>query len=261
MTPAPPPTGMEGRGLKMHRTSGVDWGVAAVVAATVIVVGLVFVGTCIRKVGGRVRSSAALGQEGTAAPSGPNSRGQPSAAGDAQPPTMTVAPAGRSSLRPPGDGIAGGRLEAKPGRAAEKRKPGVPSARTTSCRADGTESQARPASSAERRALDLLAAHESRNGTRMVGDGGKARGWLQQHEANWREGCAALGVAWPWPEATVDLAKCEAVARANWRRYAPEALTRGDVEELVRRHRLPSDPWRADNGDYWRRVKAKGGGR
>jgi len=108
-----------------------------------------------------------------------------------------------------------------------------------------------------RRALDLLRMHESVNGTRMVGDSGRAQGWLQQHEANWREGCERLGVRWPWPADTRDLAKCEAVAVANWARYCPSALARGDVELLVRSHRLPCAPWRADNDAYWRKVRGQ----
>jgi hypothetical protein len=108
-----------------------------------------------------------------------------------------------------------------------------------------------------RRALDMLRLHESANGTRMTGDGGLAEGWLQQHEANWREGCERLGVRWPWPADTHDLAKCEAVCVANWERYCPDALERGDVELLVRSHRLPCAPWRADNDAYWRRVSGR----
>lgn len=105
---------------------------------------------------------------------------------------------------------------------------------------------------AVRVALHLLRLHESVNGTQMVGDGGLARGWLHQHEDHWNEGCKFLDVDWPWPEDTRNLAKCEAVAMAYWRLYSPEYMN--NVEELIRRFRLPFDPYRPDNDEYLRRV-------
>ena len=105
-----------------------------------------------------------------------------------------------------------------------------------------------------RRALDLLVAHESVGGTRMVGDGGAAQGWLQQHRGHWQDGCKRLGVSWPWPADTRDRAKCERVAVACWERFA--AAYMDDVDELIRRHRLPMDPYRADNAVYLAKVKA-----
>jgi len=105
---------------------------------------------------------------------------------------------------------------------------------------------------AARTALDLLRNHESRNGTRMVGDNGKARGWLHQHESNWNEGCRYLGVNWKWPEDTDDLEKCEHVALAYWCLYSAKYLD--NTEELIRRHRLPFAPYREDNNKYLERV-------
>jgi hypothetical protein len=99
----------------------------------------------------------------------------------------------------------------------------------------------------------MLRMHESVNGTRMVGDGKRAQGWLQQHEEHWQVGCEVLGVSWPWPADTRDLFKCEMVAVGNWLRYAPGHF--GSVEELVRRFRLPSKPYRADNDGYWHKVE------
>lgn len=123
----------------------------------------------------------------------------------------------------------------------------------------GTGTRALTFSPAVRRALDLLRLHESVDGTQMVGDGGRARGWLQQHEGHWNDGCEVLGVAWKWPEDTRDLAKCEMVAVGNWMRYAQVHLEAGNIEELVRRFRLPFDPYRADNAAYWAKVMmAKG---
>jgi hypothetical protein len=167
---------------------------------------------------------------------------------------LLTRPVGKPSFSP--DEPGGPLVENRTGRAAKKAV-AVSSAMRLPRGADEKLAQARLARSSPpvRRALDMLRAHESVNGTRMVGDGGKARGWLQQHEDHWREGCAMLGVSWPWPEDTGDLAKCEAVAVGYWRRYAPDALAAGSVEELVRRFRLPNAPGREDNDAYWQRVK------
>jgi len=101
-----------------------------------------------------------------------------------------------------------------------------------------------------KRALTLLRLHESLDGSMMIGDGGAARGWLQQHKAHWQEGCKAIGVSWSWPKDTSKLWKCEVVAYGYWKRHAPVALKEGNVEELVRRFRLPYAPYRKDNDLY-----------
>ena len=107
------------------------------------------------------------------------------------------------------------------------------------------------------RLLDAIWRVETRRGADLRrGDGGRAAGHLQQHRAHWERGCRALGVEWHWPQATADVAKCRAVAVANWRLDCPGALAAGDAEELVRHFRLPGAPWRADNDDYARRVMA-----
>jgi len=116
-----------------------------------------------------------------------------------------------------------------------------------------------PAIAAE--TLVLLCRAESSYGRNMVGDGGAARGWLQQHRGHWRDGCEYLGVNWKWPEDTRDWNKCQNVALANWFRYNRAALLRGDMDLLVRTHRLPFAPYRADNDAYVRRVLGKDGGK
>ncbi len=108
--------------------------------------------------------------------------------------------------------------------------------------------------SAPAAALDLLWKAESSNGTRMSGDSGQAQGHFQQHKSNWTEGCALLGVRWPYPQDTNDLAKSAAIVAANWARYAPQALKDGNLEMLIRSHRLPSCPMREDNSAYVDRV-------
>lgn len=101
---------------------------------------------------------------------------------------------------------------------------------------------------------EKLRAHESLNGTRMVGDGGLARGWLHQHEDHWREGCAFMGVDWPWPEDTDDYAKCRHVALAYWFVHARPWLMAANQSELVRRFRLPYAPYRECNDVYVKKV-------
>jgi len=105
---------------------------------------------------------------------------------------------------------------------------------------------------AARRALDLLCKHESLNGKAMVGDNGRAQGWLQQHQEHWKRGCDYLGVNWPWPGGTRDLEKCEHVALANWMLDARDHLD--NVEGLIRRFRLPNNPYRKDNTKYVQKV-------
>ena len=203
-----------------------DRGVAAVVAITILVVGFAFVGTCWRKVD--------FGENPVNRVSGPQTHIEENqyipriVQGERSPPPPTpdiplekaVAPAGQPSPTFPPDGPGGLRFS-----------PGV------------------------RRALDMLRRHESVNGTQMVGDGGKAQGWLQQHRDHWQVGCEVLGVSWPWPADTRDLAKCEMVAVANWWRYARAYMEAGNVEELVRRFRLPSAPYREDNDAYWANLR------
>lgn len=108
------------------------------------------------------------------------------------------------------------------------------------------------------KALSLLWKAESSCGMRMSGDGGLARGHLQFREGTWNDSLLLLGLrddlSWQWPLATNDLWRCFAVEIAHWQRYCPQALKDGNVELLVRTHRLPSAPYRADNDVYVSRV-------
>ena len=65
----------------------------------------------------------------------------------------------------------------------------------------------------------------------IVGDGGKALGPLQIHRAYH----ADSRVSGPY-ERVADLAYSRRVATAYFKRYAPEAWARGDVETLARVH-------------------------
>ena len=101
---------------------------------------------------------------------------------------------------------------------------------------------------------EKLRAHESVNGKFMVGDEGGARGWLHQHRDHWQEGCRFIGVDWPWPDATEDWDKCRHVALAYWFIHARPWLMAANQTELIRRFRLPNDPYRESNDVYVRKV-------
>jgi len=105
-----------------------------------------------------------------------------------------------------------------------------------------------------RKALNLLRQHESRNNANAIGDGGKAHGWLQQHKGHWDRGCEMLKVKWPYPESTTNLERCERIALANWQRDARQYLQTGNVNELIRRFRLPFAPYRKSNDEYLAKV-------
>jgi len=180
-----------------------------------------------------------------------------------QPPILqALAPAGSKAgtcfgVEPPsvvGDGPSGLRFEEGNSGRGETRTLQGKQANASADLLAWTSTEADRYPPSVRRALDLLVAHESVGGTRMVGDGGAAQGWLQQHRGHWQDGCKRLGVSWPWPADTRDRAKCERVAVACWERFA--AAYMDDVDELIRRHRLPMDPYRADNAVYLAKVKA-----
>ena len=103
------------------------------------------------------------------------------------------------------------------------------------------------------RAIDQV---ESLRGQVMIGDLGLARGRLHRHRDHWERGCEFLGVNWRWPDDTDDYEKCTHVAMANWCRDSMEYVLAGNVDELIRRFRLPFDPYREDNDAYVRKVRA-----
>ena len=106
-------------------------------------------------------------------------------------------------------------------------------------------------------ALDLLWNAESSRGRDMVGDGGKAKGHFQHWQVAWDYGCKQLMVDWPYSDAD-NLARAAAVTAACWSGQARGDLVAGDVEMLIRRHRLPNAPMRSSNDKYLRYVLTKG---
>ena len=108
-------------------------------------------------------------------------------------------------------------------------------------------------------ALEAVYGAETAFGTNIApGDGGKANGHLQQHEGNWGRGCEFLGVGsdpnWGYPAATMDLEKTLHVAAANLYRDAADHIDAGVTGELIRRFRLPFDPYRPSNDAYLMRA-------
>lgn len=107
----------------------------------------------------------------------------------------------------------------------------------------------------ERRVVRALWGVETTSGRNLApGDGGAARGHLQQHEGHWDRGCEYLGVDWPWPDDAHDYDKAEAIAIANWRRDGWPKFEMFMAEQFARRFRLPNAPYRACNDEYWEKV-------
>jgi len=105
--------------------------------------------------------------------------------------------------------------------------------------------------------LDGIWSVETERGRNLRrGDGGKAAGHVQFHEAAWYRGCEYLGVDWLWPEDAYEVEKCFHVARANWYRDHMPCVVAGDVDELIRRFRRPFDPYGPGQAGYVRRVRA-----
>ncbi len=105
-------------------------------------------------------------------------------------------------------------------------------------------------------ALDLLWNAESSRGKNMVGDSGKARGHFQHWKVAWDYGTAQLGVNWPYSDAD-SLPRAAAVVGACWSKQARKGLIEGDIELLIRAHRLPNDPFRPSNDAYLKYVMEK----
>ncbi len=106
--------------------------------------------------------------------------------------------------------------------------------------------------------LDLLWSAESSRGRDMTGDSGKARGHFQHWQSAWDYGTKQLKVDWPYSDAD-NLARAAAVTAACWSGQARGDLLSGNVEMLIRRHRLPNKPMRKDNDRYLKYVLTKGG--
>ncbi len=91
-----------------------------------------------------------------------------------------------------------------------------------------------------------------------VGDGGRSRGPYQISRAYWIDGCKQLGVNWPYETGVADAARCRAVMRGFFKRYAPAALATGDWQTLARVHNGgPGGMNKPATRSYWRKVRAE----
>ena len=107
-----------------------------------------------------------------------------------------------------------------------------------------------------RQLLAAIRQVESAGNDRAIGDKGKSRGPFQIKRAYWREAVAGTAAAgWSYDKWGWNRDRAAHVVWLHWCKVCPAALRAGDCEMLARRHRLPNAPWRADNNEYWRRVK------
>jgi len=115
----------------------------------------------------------------------------------------------------------------------------------------------RPDQEGTRRLFDALRQAESAGNDRAAGDGGTSRGPYQIKRTYWRESIVGTDAAdWSYDKWVWNPDRAGYVVYLHWCKVCPAALRAGDCELLARCHRLPNAPFRADNENYWRRVRA-----
>jgi len=106
--------------------------------------------------------------------------------------------------------------------------------------------------------LSVIRQVESAGDDRAVGDNGTSRGPFQIKRAYWREAVVGTDAAkWDYDVWVWDPDRAGYVVYLRWCKICPEALRTSNLELLARCHRLPNDPWRKDNDDYWQRIKTR----
>jgi len=99
---------------------------------------------------------------------------------------------------------------------------------------------------------------ESAGNDRAIGDSGASRGPYQIKRAYWREATVGTDASdWDYDKWVWNPDRAGYVVYLHWCKVCPEALKTNNLELLARCHRLPYDPWRKDNDDYWRKVQAE----
>jgi hypothetical protein len=101
--------------------------------------------------------------------------------------------------------------------------------------------------------LDAICQVETSGGkVKTDGDGGKAIGPYQIWRVYWKD----ANLSGDYQQCR-NKAYAERVVLAYWRRYAPEALAKGDFETLARIHNGgPAGANRSATVGYWRKVKS-----
>ena len=101
-----------------------------------------------------------------------------------------------------------------------------------------------------------IAAVESYNGRRPVGDGGRSQGPYHIGRAYWNEATRQGGVRWDYSTHVWSRPHCRQVMIWYWQRWCPEALRGGDLATLARTHNGgPGGPRKGATLPYWRRVQ------
>jgi len=103
-----------------------------------------------------------------------------------------------------------------------------------------------------------LRAHESLDGRKPVGDGGRSLGDYHIGRAHWSDGCETGRVSWPYDKYVWSRPHCEAVMIWYWLRWCPRALREGDWETLARVHNGgPRGAEKSCTLTYWRRIQER----
>jgi hypothetical protein len=106
--------------------------------------------------------------------------------------------------------------------------------------------------------LDAMERVESGGQPRAVGDAGRSRGPLQIQEPYWRDAFKSGKPKWEYRTNVWDRGKSREVTKMYWKRYAPEAYRRGDVETLARIHNGgPKGHRKTATKPYWTKVQSK----
>ena len=143
-----------------------------------------------------------------------------------------------------------------PGLAVRQAKGGDRHPRGSGHRAHHAGSSARPVVITMEKLLAAIRTVESAGDDRAVGDGGRSRGPYQIGRAYWLDGGGdpARYAVDVW-----DADACRPIVLGYWRRYAPAALARGDIETLARIHNGgPKGDRKRATDRYWRRVREAG---
>ena len=107
--------------------------------------------------------------------------------------------------------------------------------------------------------IAVLIIVETGGNSSAVGDGGRARGVLQIHQACWIDACEELGVDWDYERDSFDPVKSQAVCAAylaRWGRYYERQTGQPATIEVFARIWNGGPSWTKEGTEgYWQRVK------
>jgi len=107
--------------------------------------------------------------------------------------------------------------------------------------------------------LDAMERAESGGRPNAVSNAGRSRGPLQLDARYWRDSAKTGRPKYPYATGTWDRNKSREVTQQYWKRHAPQAYRRGDVETLARlQYRSkPGTKSRAGENAYWSKVQKR----